>query len=39
MSPAQRKKTVAQVRHGLAQLVKIVQDGVKQSGKLGEKSQ
>ena len=30
-------KELAQVQHGLVQLVKIVQDGVKQSGKLGEK--
>ena len=30
---------MAQVRHGPAQLVKIVKDGVKQSGKLGENLQ
>ena len=30
---------LAQVQHGPVQLVKIVQDGVKQSGKLGEQIQ
>ena len=32
-------KELAQVQHGLVQLVKTVEDGVKQSGKLGEKIQ